>query len=95
MKIKAAFGFMCAVDFAFELGEASGGTKIYASIENLRSCRACIDNCGSAEVVTVSKDDFVRLVQMAKFDPNELITSAVGEVIWTKPVSEEITHVAK
>jgi hypothetical protein len=85
MKIKVALGFMCAVDFAYELGEALGGTSIYESSEDLRNCRACIDECGEAEVATISKADFIHLIQMAKFDPADLITSAVGEIIWTKP----------
>ena len=29
-------GYMCKVDFMWELGEAMGGNKIYASIEDLK-----------------------------------------------------------
>jgi hypothetical protein len=43
-------GFMCLTDYWHELGEAPGGEKVYASIEELRELRPCVSTCGIAEV---------------------------------------------
>lgn len=43
-------GYCCMTDFDWELGEALGGTEIYASIEDLRECRKCVDQCGIVKV---------------------------------------------
>ena len=43
-------GFLCAVSFANELGEALNPIKIYASAETLREKETCVDACGITEV---------------------------------------------
>jgi hypothetical protein len=86
--MKVCLGFMCSVDFHHEMGEALGGTTVYASLKDLNRNRKCIDECGSEEVVTLSLLDFNRLLEMANFDSSKFITSAVGEVIWSKKGEE-------
>lgn len=43
-------GYMCAIDFDCELGAASGGTKVYASIDDLKDDHDCWKSCGIVEV---------------------------------------------
>ena len=87
-KLKVCYGWMCAVDFDFELGEAAGGNKIYPSKEDLMERRKCVSEESKehrpVEVVTVSKEDFESLIVLAGIRKEDLITSAVGEVIWTR-----------
>jgi hypothetical protein len=75
---------MCAIDFAYELGEASGGNKIYPSLEDLRKHHSCLDECGSQEVVTLSKEDFMELVEKSGIAPDTIRTSNLGPAIWNK-----------
>lgn len=42
--------FMCKVDWDHELGEASGGTKLYSSLRDLKAQRRCVAECGAVEV---------------------------------------------
>jgi hypothetical protein len=42
--------FMCLVDFQHELGEASGGCTVYSSLEDLKTNRPCVEECGIIEV---------------------------------------------
>jgi len=42
--------YMCKVDFDHELGMAAGGTKTYASIEDLKESRPCVEGCGIVAV---------------------------------------------
>jgi hypothetical protein len=46
-------GFMCKIDFDFELGHATDGNTVYPSIDALRRAHDCADECGIVEV-TVS-----------------------------------------
>jgi hypothetical protein len=47
---------MCQTDWNWELGEALGGTTIYASIEDLEDSRKCVENCGIVKVkITLEK----------------------------------------
>jgi hypothetical protein len=41
---------MCAVDFAWELGEVRDHTKVYASVEDLKRQRTCWKHCGIIKV---------------------------------------------
>ena len=50
-KKKSRVGYMCQVDFDWELGEALGGTKIYSSVDDLKYERPCVSNCGIVKVV--------------------------------------------
>jgi hypothetical protein len=84
-------GWMCGVDFSCELGEANGGNTIYPSEENLRANRKCVNSsepedkmCYPVEVVTMSKDDFLELVEKAGIDPSEIRSSNCGPAVWTK-----------
>ena len=43
-------GYMCRVDFEYELGYAMGGNVVYPSIEDLKRCRPCADSCGIVAV---------------------------------------------
>ena len=42
--------YMCLTDYEHELGEASGGTPVYASIEDLKATRSCVSECGIVAV---------------------------------------------
>jgi hypothetical protein len=82
--MRAVPGWMCAIDFSCELGEVSGGNKIYPSLADLRKHHDCLDKCGSQEVVTMSKEDFKTLVEKSGIDPATIRASNLGPVIWTK-----------
>ncbi len=43
-------GFMCQIDFEDELYRASGGNKVYPSIEDLKEDHPCWESCGIVEV---------------------------------------------
>lgn len=82
--MRAISGWMCYVDFSCELGEANGGNTIYPSEENCRANRTCLEECGVAEVVTMSKEDFLELVEKSGIDPATIRRSNVGQVFWAK-----------
>jgi|FreactcultureFD7_1027221.scaffolds.fasta_scaffold44156_1 hypothetical protein len=83
--MRAVPGWMCAIDFSYELGEALGGNTIYPSLEDLRKHHECLDFCGFEEVVTMSKEDFIELVAKAGIDPKTIRGSSnIGPLIWTK-----------
>jgi len=82
--MRAVPGWMCAIDFSCELGEASGGNTIYPSLEDLRKHHKWLDHCGFEEVVTMSKEDFKDLVAKAGIDPQTIHGSNTGQVFWTK-----------
>jgi len=82
--MRAIPGWMCAVDFVYELGEAADGNKIYPSEEDLRKYHDCVDHCGIEEVVTLSKKDFLELVTKAGIDFESIRQSNIGPVMWTK-----------
>ena len=44
------YGYMCKADFDYELEEASGGSVIYPSIEDLLEHRKCVRDCGIVRV---------------------------------------------
>ena len=86
--MRAIPGWMCGVDFSCELGEANGGNTIYPSEENLRENRKCVNSgdkyCAPQEVVTMSKEDFLELVEKSGIDPATIRASNIGPVFWTK-----------
>jgi hypothetical protein len=43
-------GFMCAIDWQHELGEASGGNRIYPSLRDLKEYHPMWEECGVVEV---------------------------------------------
>lgn len=61
-------GYMCKVDFDYEVGNAMGGNVIYPSETDLRRNRKCVEGCGIVEVM-VSQ---IRVVQEeADYDTDE------------------------
>lgn len=52
-------GYMCMIDFEDELGRASGGSKVYASIEDLKENHSCWQSCGIVEVEVVFRKTIV------------------------------------
>ena len=82
--MRAVPGWMCAIDFSCELGEALGGNTIYPSLEDLQKNHECLEHCGFEEVVTLSKEDFKELVAKAGIDPQTIHGSNTGQVFWTK-----------
>jgi hypothetical protein len=47
-------GFMCMTDFDCELGNASGGTRVYPSLANLRQNSKCCKPNGCCGIVQVT-----------------------------------------
>ena len=43
-------GYMCSIDFECELGSASGGNKVYPSIEDLKDHHPMWKECGISKV---------------------------------------------
>lgn len=43
-------GYMCKVDWEYELGEACGGTKIYPDLEDIKENCKCVKGCGIVKV---------------------------------------------
>lgn len=43
-------GFMCLIDWQYEIGAAADGNKIYPSADALRRGHSCADDCGIVEV---------------------------------------------
>lgn len=43
-------GYMCKVDWDYELGEALGGNKVFPSQADLIENKKCTDECGIVEV---------------------------------------------
>lgn len=88
VELRAVPGWMCDVDFTWELGEAAGGTTIFASEEDLRRCRKCttFDNeeHAAVEVFTMSKEDYLQLLEKAGIDPNDVRASNIGPIFWSK-----------
>lgn len=50
MAENSTIGYMCLVDFEYELGAAMGGNVIYPSEEDCRANRTCVASCGIVEV---------------------------------------------
>lgn len=46
----AVIGYMCAIDWECELGLASGGNRVFPSIEDARETLKCAEGCGIVEV---------------------------------------------
>ena len=64
-------GFMCGVDWQHELGAAAGGNRIFATVEDLKRCYPCVEECGIVEVGVrlkrwVLEQDFDREINTEK-----------------------------
>jgi len=44
------YGYMCQVDFDYELENAKGGCPVYASVSDLKKERGCVRECGIVKV---------------------------------------------
>jgi len=44
------FGYICKIDWDWELGEALGGSKIYPSLKDLKAHHSCWKDCGIVKV---------------------------------------------
>ena len=52
-------GYMCRIDWEYELGAASDGDRVYPSLKALQHHRKCVSECGIVEVA-------VRLVRVVE-----------------------------
>ena len=65
-KRKTRVGYMCAIDFQWELGEVyMEGIPVYRSVEELKKLRTCWEECGILKVTVkarkwVEKQDFFK-----------------------------------
>jgi hypothetical protein len=60
MKSKARYGYICETEYDWEVGEALGGSKVYASVKDLKRERDCVNKgCGIVKV----KVQAVELIQ--------------------------------
>jgi hypothetical protein len=88
--MRAILGWMCYTDFSCELGEANGGTGVYPSEENLRANRTCVNSgdeyCKPQEVVVMSKEDFLELLEKSGIDPKSIRAENFGDATWEKEV---------
>ncbi|AAW59789.1 hypothetical protein GOX2725 (plasmid) [Gluconobacter oxydans 621H] len=57
-------GYMCKTDYDHELGEATGGVRVYASLADLKAAQPCVETCGIVQVGI----RFLKLVQNANWD---------------------------
>ena len=62
MKTEDEIYYMCKTDFEYNLGYAAGGNSVYASAEDLKRCRPCVESCGIVAV----KIEYVYTVQDEK-----------------------------
>ena len=47
---KTKKGYMCEIDWTWELGESMGGTKVYSSLKDLKADHKSWEECGIVEV---------------------------------------------
>ena len=64
---ESAYVFMCKTDFDYELGLAEGGVQVYFSIEDLKRCRPCVEDCGIVKVEV----RLLEVIQPEKFEDKE------------------------
>ena len=50
MKKQTRTGYMCAIDFAHELGEAPGGILVYRDKKDALAHCPCVTSCGLVKV---------------------------------------------
>lgn len=55
-------GYMCLIDWEYEIGGASDGNRVYPSVETLKEHHQCADECGIVEV----RVSFSRLIAPGK-----------------------------
>ena len=67
------YGYMCKVDYDFELGEALGGNVIYPSVANLKHHKACTKECGIVRVrisldKVIQEEDYIGLKDLSELE---------------------------
>jgi hypothetical protein len=55
-------GYMCLIEYEYEVGAASGGSMVYPSVDDLKKNHLCVDSCGVVEVEVRAR----RIVQEPK-----------------------------
>jgi hypothetical protein len=93
-KIFAVPGWMCKMDFDYELGQAYGGTTVHPSLEDLKDRRKCVEHCGTQQVRVLSEKDFQYLLKKSGVSDEYVVDSSVGPVIWTKELGFVNSEVA-
>ena len=53
--------YMCKVDWDYEIGNAAGGNKVFATAEDIKHNLNCVHECGIVKV----KVTFVEVIQPA------------------------------
>lgn len=43
-------GYMCRIDWEYEIGAACGGNRVYGSVDDLKREHNCASDCGIVEV---------------------------------------------
>jgi hypothetical protein len=74
MKNKEVEVFMDGVDWQYEIAEAAGGNKVYASVEDLKENQRCWDSCGivKCKITLVEWVEEQNLFQNTRHYTNEL-----------------------
>src|SRR5665213_522809 len=75
-KNKSVEVFMDGVDFQHEIGHASGGNKVYASLGDLLENNPCAKSCGAVKV----KVEFVEWVMEQNWNNTELTEYSAEEI---------------
>lgn len=52
-KEHGVIGYMCTIDYEYELGRASGGNTIYPTLEDLKKHHSMWNECGVVEVKVI------------------------------------------
>lgn len=75
--------YMDKVDWDYEVGGASGGNKVYPSIDDLELCKPCVASCGIVEVELKLR----RIIEESDF--SERISAAKGKKKLSKEEAQE------
>ena len=82
---KHVTAYMCLIDFECELGLASGGNRVYPSIEDIREHSKCVGGCGIVEVEVRA----TRVVQEPSDEGELVMTAAEIEAAEHSPPSPQ------
>lgn len=55
--MKNKIAYICRTDWEYELENASGGTKLFSSIEDLKKHKSCWKDCGIIKVEIEFKEE--------------------------------------
>lgn len=64
-------GYMCLIDWECEIGSASGGNRVFPSIDDLKKSHTCWEGCGIVEVEVRFKRVVVPSRDYDNFDTNK------------------------